>query len=47
MSEVKQLNKRIAEQDMTIERQRIVIKAQYETLQFVLANKPLWKLILT
>ena len=45
--ETKQLHKRIVEQNMTIERQQLVIKTQYDTLQFILSGRPLWRLLIT
>ena len=45
--DIKCLQKRIIEQDLTIQRQKDVIKTQQETLQFILSGKPLWKLLLT
>lgn len=44
--QIKELTKRVIEQDMAIERQRMVIDTQRGTLEFVLSGKPLWKLIL-
>jgi hypothetical protein len=44
--EIKVLHKQIAEHQQTIDRQRIVIKQQQDTLEFILTGKPIWKLLL-
>ena len=44
--EIKQIKKQMAEQQLRIEHQQIRIKYLEDTLDFVIANKPWYKLLI-